>query len=100
MDHDRPTYTSHCSWDHKCMPPWLACLLRWALNNFLPRLALNHNPLIPVSWVAGIIAICNYSQQELFNETFFWWNLGLNSGLHTCKAGILPLKPHLQPPLN
>jgi hypothetical protein len=27
---------------------------------------------------------------------FFWWDWGLNSGHHVCKAGILPLEPHLQ----
>jgi hypothetical protein len=26
---------------------------------------------------------------------FFLVGLGLNSGLHTCKAGTVPLKPHL-----
>jgi hypothetical protein len=33
-----------------------------------------------------------------FYETapFFWRDRGLNSGLDTCKAGILPLKLHLQ----
>jgi hypothetical protein len=25
-----------------------------------------------------------------------WWDWGLNSGLHTCKAGALLLQPHLQ----
>jgi hypothetical protein len=28
---------------------------------------------------------------------FFWWDLGLNSGLLTCKAGALPLKPLSHP---
>jgi hypothetical protein len=28
---------------------------------------------------------------------FLWWNLGLNLGLHTCKAGTLLLKPKLRP---
>jgi hypothetical protein len=27
---------------------------------------------------------------------FFWWDWGLNSGLCSCKAGILPLEPLLQ----
>jgi hypothetical protein len=27
---------------------------------------------------------------------FFWWDWGLNSRLHTCKAGSLPLEPNLQ----
>jgi hypothetical protein len=27
---------------------------------------------------------------------FFLWNWSLNSGLCTCKAGALPLEPHLQ----
>jgi hypothetical protein len=26
----------------------------------------------------------------------FWWEWGLNSGLHGCKAGVLPLESHLQ----
>jgi hypothetical protein len=26
---------------------------------------------------------------------FFWWDWGLNSGLCTCKAGAVPLEPHL-----
>jgi hypothetical protein len=25
----------------------------------------------------------------------FWWDWGLKSGLHTCKAGTLPPEPHL-----
>jgi hypothetical protein len=25
----------------------------------------------------------------------FWWDWGLNSGLRACKAGALPLEPHL-----
>jgi hypothetical protein len=32
-----------------------------------------------------------------FVVLFFWWNWPLNSGLHTCKEGILPLEPHFQP---
>jgi hypothetical protein len=32
----------------------------------------------------------------LFCLFFFWWDQGFNSGLHTCKAGALPLEPHLQ----
>jgi hypothetical protein len=28
---------------------------------------------------------------------FFLWDWGFNSGLHTCKAGAVPLEPHLQP---
>jgi hypothetical protein len=27
---------------------------------------------------------------------YFWWDRGLNSGLHTCKAGVLLLESHLQ----
>jgi hypothetical protein len=27
---------------------------------------------------------------------FFWWNWRLNSSLRICKAGALPLEPHLQ----
>jgi hypothetical protein len=27
---------------------------------------------------------------------FFWWDWGLSSGLHTCKAGALSLEPHFQ----
>jgi hypothetical protein len=27
---------------------------------------------------------------------FFWWEWGLNSGIHACKAGALPLKSHIQ----
>jgi hypothetical protein len=26
----------------------------------------------------------------------FWWDWGLNSELHTCKAGVLSLQSHLQ----
>jgi hypothetical protein len=26
----------------------------------------------------------------------FWWDWGLNSGLHTCKAGVQPLEPNFQ----
>jgi hypothetical protein len=37
----------------------------------------------------------------LFNFFFFWWDWGLNSGLHVCKAGahkasILSPEPHSQ----
>jgi hypothetical protein len=27
---------------------------------------------------------------------FFWWDWSLHSGLQACKAGTLPLEPHLQ----
>jgi hypothetical protein len=27
---------------------------------------------------------------------FFWWDWGLNSGLHACNVGILPIEPYLQ----
>jgi hypothetical protein len=32
----------------------------------------------------------------ILNRLFSWWDWGLNSQLHTCKAGALLLKPHLQ----
>jgi hypothetical protein len=31
-----------------------------------------------------------------FVVVFFWWDWSLNSGLHTCKAGILLLESYLQ----
>jgi hypothetical protein len=43
LDHDPPTYASHC-WDYRGTLPCLACWLRWELSNFLPGLALNCNP--------------------------------------------------------
>lgn len=30
-------------WDHRYMPPYQACLLRWHLTSFFPRLLLNPN---------------------------------------------------------
>jgi hypothetical protein len=30
------------------------------------------------------------------DNLFFWWDWGLNSGLHACKGGTLLLEPHLQ----
>jgi hypothetical protein len=32
----------------------------------------------------------------MYQYSFFWWDWSLNSGLHTCKTGAVPLKPHLQ----
>jgi hypothetical protein len=32
----------------------------------------------------------------LYLFLFFWWDWSLNSELHTCKTGALPLEPHLQ----
>jgi hypothetical protein len=54
-DHDLPTYHLHCTWDHKCIPPFIANWLRWGLTNFLfpPRLASNWDPPnshFPSSW--------------------------------------------------
>jgi hypothetical protein len=43
---------------------------------------------------------CIFWQWALFYFTFFclfiWWDWGLNSGFHACKAGSPVLKPHLQ----
>jgi hypothetical protein len=43
-----------------------------------------------VNWVSNLSTI--FSIYYLF----FWWDWYLNSGLHDCKAGALPLEPHLQ----
>jgi hypothetical protein len=36
------------------------------------------------------------ASSSLFIHFFFWWDWGLKSGIHTYKAGILLLEPHLQ----
>jgi hypothetical protein len=33
-----------CSWDHRCMPPHLAGLLRWGFSSFLHGLVSNCDP--------------------------------------------------------
>jgi hypothetical protein len=38
--------------------------------------------------------VINVSISECY--FFFSWDCGLNSGFHFCKAGALPLEPHLQ----
>jgi hypothetical protein len=55
----------------------------------------------PFLWVNNI-PVCIYTTFSFlpsFHLSFFCWQYrGLNSGLHTCKAGgVLPLKPHFQP---
>jgi hypothetical protein len=60
------------------------CLIDLRLFNFLLHFQISIESLF-LSWGLSIL---------LF---FFWWgDLGLNSGLCTCKAGTLPLERHLQ----
>jgi hypothetical protein len=44
LDPNPPTYSLLYTWDHWCMPPCPASLLRLGLTNFLSRLALNLDP--------------------------------------------------------
>jgi hypothetical protein len=39
---------------------------------------------------------CQKKKRKKINQIFFWQDWGLNWGLHTCKAGALPLQPCLQ----
>jgi hypothetical protein len=45
--------------------------------------------------------LCELYKENIFilfiHFLIFCWDWGLNSGLHTCKAGTLSLEPHLQP---
>jgi hypothetical protein len=41
--------------------------------------------------------ICNMWCKSCFCFLMEGWGCGLNSGLHSCKAGILPLEPHFGP---
>jgi hypothetical protein len=36
------------------------------------------------------------SSYVFFHPSFFWWDWGLNLGFDACKAGTVPLEPHLQ----
>jgi hypothetical protein len=46
----------------------------------------------PATPTPGVLCHSNF-----FSTFFsFWWDWALNSGLCTCKAGALLLKPHLQ----
>jgi hypothetical protein len=47
------------------------------------------NKYFLMSWDAAL--------RSFFSVVCFWWDLGLHSGLYTCKAGTLLLEPHFQP---
>jgi hypothetical protein len=39
-DHDPSTCGLPCSWDHRNVPPWLSCWLKWSLANFFAQASL------------------------------------------------------------
>jgi hypothetical protein len=69
-----------------------ASTTRGDLSHHSPSPHLGHTPTRSV-WdctTPDLAHLCT------FIYYLFWWDRGLNSGLHACKAGVLLLEPHLQ----
>jgi hypothetical protein len=64
MDHDPPILGLLCSRGCSYVPLCLACLLKWGLANFLPRLASNNIPHLS----AGItsVSLCTQPHHNTF----------------------------------
>jgi hypothetical protein len=58
------------SWDYRCTPSYLACLLRWGLANFLPGLASNLILPISDSPVTGITGVCYHAWPGFLPPSF------------------------------
>jgi hypothetical protein len=61
-DHDPPIYGLSCIWNLMCVPPQLACFLRWALANFLTGWSGTMILLISNSCIAEIIGMYHHTQ--------------------------------------
>jgi hypothetical protein len=59
-----------------------------------PDTQLHNCILLKCTWKNWVKGPLLPDSSHLF--IFFWWDWGLNSRLHTCKACFLPLEPQLQ----
>jgi hypothetical protein len=53
-------------------------------------------PVLEVTVLCHHTSLVGWNGILFFKNFYFWWDWGLNSGLHTCQVGCLPLELYLK----